>query len=323
MEVVRLANTDLEVSQACMGTMTFGSQADLEESRRMVDRCLDAGINFFDTANVYNQGRSEEIVGELLGARRTDVVLASKVRGKMQGPPSYSGLSREGIRRGIEESLRRLRTDYLDIYYLHQPDYDVPIEETLQTVEELRQEGKIRYPAVSNYSAWQICEIHWLCEKNGYEPPWIVQPMYNLTARGIEQEYLAFAERRGISNVCYNPLAGGLLSGKQKKGQSPLPGTRFDGNKMYLGRYWHDEYFDAVEELSRIAQVAGLSLVQLAIRWLSQQAGAHCIILGASKLEQLEENLRALEIQALDSSRLEACDQVWQRLRGPAPIYNR
>ena len=190
-------------------------------------------------------------------------------------------------------------------------------------IEELRQEGKIRYPAVSNYSAWQMCEIHWLCEKNGYEPPWISQPMYNLTARGIEPEYLAFTERRGISNVCYNPLAGGLLTGKQKRGQTPLPGTRFDGNEMYLGRYWHDQYFDAVDELGRIAQEAGLSLVQLAIRWLTQRKGADCIILGASKLEQLEENLRAFESPALEASQLEACDRAWQHLRGPTPIYNR
>ncbi len=323
METVRLSDTNLEVSRACMGTMTFGSQADVEESRRMVDCCLDAGVNFFDTANVYNQGRSEEILGEVLGARRADIVLASKVRGRMEGPPAYGGLSRKAIRRGIEESLRRLGTDYLDIYYLHQPDQDVPVEETLQVIEELRQEGKIRYPAVSNYSAWQMCEIHWLCEKNSYEPPWIAQPMYNLTARGIEQEYLAFTERRGISNVCYNPLAGGLLTGKQKRGQAPLPGTRFDGNKMYLGRYWHDQYFDAVDELGRIAQEAGLSLVQLAIRWLTQQKGADCIILGASRLEQLEENLRALDAPALEAGQLEACDQAWQHLRGPTPIYNR
>lgn len=323
MESVRLSNTDLEVSRVCMGTMTFGSQADLEESRNMVNRCLDAGVNFFDTANVYNQGRSEKILGEVLGARRADIVLASKVRGKMQSPPAYEGLSRASIHRGLDESLRGLKTDYLDIYYLHQPDYDAPIEETLQVMEELRQDGKIRYPAVSNYSAWQMCEIHWLCEKNGYEPPWISQPMYNLTARSIEQEYLAFTEHRGISNVCYNPLAGGLLTGKQKKGQTPLQGTRFDGNKVYLGRYWHDEYFDAVDQLRRIAQETGLSLVQLAIRWLAQQKGADCLILGASRLGQLEENLRALDAPALEESQLEACDQVWQSLRGPTPTYNR
>ena len=323
METIRLTHTDLQISRACMGTMTFGSQADLEESQRMTDRCLDAGVNFFDTANVYNQGLSEEILGKTLGAKRSKVVLASKVRGKINGPPAYGGLSRAAIRRAIEESLRRLGTDYLDLYYLHQPDDDVPIEETLDTMEGLRKEGKIRHPALSNYSAWQMCEIHWICEKNGYEPPWVAQPMYNLAARGIEQEYLAFTTRQGMSNVCYNPLAGGLLTGKQRKGQDPLAGSRFDGNQMYLSRYWHDEYFDTVEELRTVARQAGISLVQLSIRWLLQQNGADCVILGASKLAQLEENLGALDIPALEPVHLEACDRVWKGLRGPAPAYNR
>ena len=303
--------------------MTFGSQADLGESERITNRCFDAGINFFDTANVYNQGKSEEIVGRALGARRKDVVLASKVRGAMGKPVEYAGLSRGAIRRGIEASLKRLNTDYLDIYYLHQPDYDIPIEETLEVMEELRCEGKVRYPATSNYSAWQICEIHGICEKNGYAKPWISQPMYNLTARGIEQEYLAFTKRAGITNVCYNPLAGGMLTGKQKKEAAPLPGTRFDGNQMYLKRYWHDPFFSAVDEFEEIAKEAGLSLVQLAFAWILRQQQTHCVILGASRLDQLEENLKALESPALTESRLEACDQVWRKLRGPTPIYNR
>ena len=264
MEKRQLAHTDLEVSRVCMGTMTFGSQTDLEESTRIVDRCLDEGINFFDTANVYNQGQSEEILGHILGPRRKDTVLASKVRGAMGDPIEYVGLSCEAVRKGIEGSLRRLNTDYLDIYSLHQPDDQTPIEETLDVMEELRQEGKIRYPATSNYSAWQLCEIHSICDTRGYAKPWISQPMYNLVARGIEQEYLAFTEKAGISNVVYNPLAGGLLTGKQRKDAAPLPGTRFDGNQLYLDRYWHDAYFEAVAELERIGQAAGITLVQLA-----------------------------------------------------------
>lgn len=306
-----------------MGTMTFGSQADLEESRRITDRCFDAGINFFDTANVYNQGGSERIVGQVLGSRRKDVILASKARGAMGNPVEYSGLSREAVRKAVEASLQRLNTDYLDIYYLHQPDYDTPIEETLEVMEELRREGKIRYPATSNYSAWQLCEIHGICEKNGYAKPWIAQPMYNLTARGIEQEYLAYTNRAAITNVCYNPLAGGMLTGKQKKEVAPLPGTRFDGNDMYLKRYWHDPFFSAVDEFQAIAAKAGLSLVQLALAWILRQEQAHCIILGASRLDQLEENLKALETSPLNESQMEACDSVWRKLKGPTPVYNR
>jgi aryl-alcohol dehydrogenase-like predicted oxidoreductase len=240
----------------------------------------------------------------------------------MGDPVQYAGLSRHAIRRAIEESLRRLNTHWLDIYYLHQPDGETPIEETLGALEELRVEGKIRYPATSNYAAWQIGEMHAICEGKRWAKPWISQPMYNLLARGIEQEYLAFTARAGVTNVVYNPLAGGLLTGKQSKGP-PLPGTRFDGNQLYLDRYWHDPYFDAVAELQEIARAAGLSLVQLAFAWLLQQPHAHCIILGASRLEQIEENLAALETPSLDADTLAGCDRVWRKLRGPAPNYNR
>ena len=191
MERRRIANTDLEVSRACMGTMTFGSQTDVDGARAMVDLCLERGVDFFDTANVYNGGRSEEVLGEVLGDRRRDIVLASKVRNPMGNPVEYTGLSRDAIRRGIEASLRRLGTDYLDIYYLHLPDYDVPMEESLAALEELRVEGLIRYPATSNYSAWQMCEMFAIREREGWAKPWIAQPMYNLAARGIELENLA------------------------------------------------------------------------------------------------------------------------------------
>lgn len=323
MKRVELAHTDLEVSRVCMGTMTFGSQTDGAAAARMVDRCIEAGIDFFDTANVYNQGRSEEILGAALGSRRSEVVLASKVRGAMGDPVAYSGLSRAAVRRALEESLRRLGTDYLDIYYLHQPDPDTPIEETLEVMEELRVEGKIRYPATSNYAAWQMCEMHAIGEKNGYARPWIAQPMYNMLARGIEQEYLAFTRRTGISNVVYNPLAGGLLTGKQRKGAAPLPGTRFDGNELYLDRFWHDAYFDAVAEAAEIARSAGLTSIQLAFAWLLQQEQTHCVIVGASSIDQLEENLAALSAPRLDAAQLAACDRVWRGLRGPTPSYNR
>ncbi|WP_420447206.1 aldo/keto reductase [Candidatus Palauibacter sp.] len=322
MERRKLAHTDLKVSRACMGTMTFGSQTDIDTAAAMVEHCLERGVDFFDTANVYNQGLSEEILGEVLGDRRGEVILASKVCNPMGDPVEYTGLSRDAIRRGIEDSLRRLGTDYLDVYYLHLPDYDTPIEESLATLEELRLEGIIRYPATSNYSAWQMGEMFSVCEREGWAKPWIAQPMYNLAARGIEQEYLAFTERYGISNVVYNPLAGGLLTGKQSQG-APLAGTRFDGNRMYLDRFWHDEYFHAVSEVSTIARDADLTPVELALGWLREQAGADCIIVGASRLEHLEENLAAFDGPPLSADVLAACDGVWARLRGPTPNYNR
>jgi aryl-alcohol dehydrogenase-like predicted oxidoreductase len=302
--------------------MTFGSQVDESEASRIVDRCLDLGVNFFDTANVYNGGASEVIVGKALKGRRDKLVLASKVRGKMGDAANQSGLSRAAIERGIEDSLRRLQTSYLDLYYLHQPDYGVPIDESLEAMERLVKQGQVRDPASSNYSGWQVCQMQWIAAKNGYKAATVTQPMYNLLARGIEQEYLPMCKELGVSTVVYNPLAGGMLTGKQKR-DAPLPGTRFDGNQMYLGRYWHEQDFDAVGELLDIAKKAGRSPVSLALNWLLHHTATDCVILGASKLEQLEENLKAMEEEPLSADTVSACDQVWAKIRGVSPQYNR
>jgi 1-deoxyxylulose-5-phosphate synthase len=321
MEYRTLAQTDLKVSRLSFGTMPFGSQADQTASSRLVDRCLDAGINFFDTANMYNQGKAETVLGTALGDRRGRVVLASKVRCKMG--EDESGLSRAAIVKALEASLRRLGTDYLDLYYLHWPDYGVPIEETLGAMDELVRAGKVRYPAVSNFAAWQVCEILWLAEKRGTAPPRVSQPMYNLLARAIEEEYLPFCRRFGVAVIPYNPLAGGLLTGKHSADRGPLAGTRFDSNPLYQGRYWHPEYFQAVEELRQIAREAGKNLLELSFRWLLDQPQVDSIILGASRLEQLDENLKACASAPLDAATRARCDAVWKRLRGVTPQYNR
>lgn len=323
MEYRTLPQTDLRISRASFGTMPFGSQADQATSTRMVDQCLDAGINFFDTANMYNLGRAETVLGQALGARRSRVILASKVRYKMGEAPDESGLSRAAVHKALDMSLRRLGTGYLDLYYLHWPDYDTPIEETLAALDELIRAGKVRYAAVSNYAAWQICEILWLCEKKGYHAPYVSQPMYNVLARGIEDEYLPFCKRFGISVIAYNPLAGGLLTGKQSREKGPIEGTRFDKNTLYVGRYWHDDYFAAIEELRSVARESGKTLVELALQWLLSQDQVDSVILGASRPEQLAENLKACENRRLDGSILTRCDEVWKRLRGVTPRYNR
>ncbi|MGO8787400.1 MAG: aldo/keto reductase [Terriglobia bacterium] len=323
MEFRTLPKTGLKVSRLSFGTMTFGSQTDEATAHRIVDCCLDAGINFLDTANVYNRGAAETLVGKTLKGRRDKVILASKVRGKMGDAPDEEGLSRAAMHKAIDASLMRLGTDYLDVYYLHQPDYATPIEETLDAMEELVRAGKVRFPAVSNYAAWQVAEILWICEKRGYQPYFVSQPMYNPIARGIEDEYLPFCRRFGVAVVPYNPLAGGLLTGKHSRQGGPTPGTRFDGNKMYQDRYWLDDDFAAVEELRSIAAEAGKNLVELALQWLLSQPLVDSIILGASRLEQLQENLKAAEGGRLDSTVLERCDAVWKRLRGITPKYNR
>ena len=323
MEYRLLAHTDLEVSRLCFGTMTFGSQAAQLAADRMVDCCLAAGINFFDTANMYNRGRAEEILGKALGSRRAQVVLASKVRYPWGDAPDEVGLSRAAMIKALDASLQRLGTHYLDLYYLHQPDYDVPIEETLATMDEFVRAGKVRYPAVSNFAAWQVCEIQWISEKKGLKPPYVSQPMYNLLARGIEEEYLPFCRRFGVAVVPYNPLAGGFLTGKHTRGSKPEAGSRFDKNTLYLNRYWHDDYFAAVDELASIAVAAGKTLVELSLQWLLTQQQLDSVILGASRLEQLEENLEACQGGPLDAATLERCDAVWKRLRGITPKYNR
>ncbi len=322
MQKKTLTHTDLNVSRACFGTMTFGSQVDEAAAMRIVDRAIDAGVNFFDTANVYNGGVSETIVGKTLKGRRDKVILASKVRGKMGDGPDDSGLSRAAIHKAIDASLRRLGTDYLDLYYLHQPDYNVRIEESLAAMDELVRAGKVRYPACSNYAAWQMTQILSIADKQGYKPAVITQPMYNLLARGIEPEYVPMCKEFGVSMVVYNPLAGGLLTGKQSR-EAPIAGTRFDKNDMYLNRYWYDAYFDAVQELAVIARNAGRSMVSLSLNWLLHHTATDCIILGASRIEQLEENLKTFDDGALSPETVAACDGVWAKLRGVTPQYNR
>lgn len=323
MEYRRLAHTDLAVSRVCFGAMTFGAQTGEDDARRMVDTAIENGVNFFDTANNYNDGRSEEILGEILKGRRDRVVLASKVFNKMGDGPDDAGLSRGAVLKQIDRSLARLRTDYLDIYYLHSPDWSVPIEETLEAMDRLVRAGKVRYPASSNYAGWQVAQMMCISGQRGYKAPYVSQPMYNLLARGIEQEYLAMCKAYEVSTVVYNALAGGLLTGKQQRDR-PLAGTRFDNNPMYLNRYWHPAYFDAVDRLREIARLAGRPAVDLALSWLLHHTTADCVLLGASKPEQLAMNLEAVERSApLAPVTVEAVDDVWAGLRGVTPKYNR
>lgn len=316
----RTLNGGLAVSRVCLGTMTFGGQTDRETAGRMVDFAIDKGVNFFDTANVYTSGESERMLGEILGPRRNSNVLASKVANRVGD--EMPGLSRAAILAAVENSLTRLRTDYLDIYYLHQPDYSVPIDESLEAMHTLVQQGKVRFVASSNFASWQIVKMLHVAANNSFERATITQPMYNLLARRIEDEYLPMCREFGIATVVYNPLAGGLLTNKHQPA-SPLPGTRFDGNQMYLNRYWNEMNFAAVSRLSDIAAQCGRSTVSLALNWLLHHTPTDCIILGASKFDHLEYNLKACEDGILPRESVAACDDVWQVLRGAAPKYNR
>ena len=317
-----LPRTQLAVSRVCLGTMTFGGQTDEVTAVAMVELALERGINFFDTANVYNAGASETILGKALKGRRERAMIASKCAGKMGPAPDQAGLSRAAILRAAEESLRRLQTDYLDLYYLHRPDYLVPVEESLAAMGQLVREGKVRHVAVSNFAAWQIVRMLAAAGSKALPEVGVVQPMYNVLARGIEQELLPMCRDYGLGTVIYNPLAGGLLTGKQRFA-APLPGTRFDQNQAYLDRYWHEQNFAAVQELAEVARVGGRSLVSLALNWALHHTPIDSVIVGASQIAQLEENLRAAGEGALSAETVAAIDRIWARLRGPSPNYNR
>ncbi len=319
MEFRVLGKTNLKVSRVSMGTMTFGGSVTADESVRIVDACLHSGINFFDTANVYNLGQAESALGRALRGRRHQVVLATKVGIRMGDEPDDAGLGRAAIRKAIHGSLTRLGTDCVDLYYLHRPDPGTRIDETLAVMDELVREGKVRYPAISNYPAWQALEMLWKCDNHGYTPPTVSQPMYNVVARRIEDEYLPFCRQYGMGVVVYNPLAGGLLTGKHHFEQAPAQGTRFDGNRMYQDRYWHREYFEAVDRLAAIAQERGLLLPDLAFRWLLSQPAVDSVLLGASSLAQLEQNLAACRQPPLEADVLHECGAAWPALRGVAP----
>jgi aryl-alcohol dehydrogenase-like predicted oxidoreductase len=312
-----------EIGQVVLGAMTFGSQVDAAEAEQMVTVARDHGVRMFDTSNNYNGGVSEEILGRAVKAFRHDVLLASKVGSTVdQADPELVGLRRTAIVRAVEDSLRRLDTDYLDLYYFHRPDWSTPIEESLEAAETLVTSGKVRHIGQSNFAAWQVTEMRCLAQRRGWAPVRVGQVMYNLLARRVETEYAACSQHFGLVNIVYNPLAGGLLTGKHDYDSDVAPGTRFTKD-MYRQRYWNTQQFAAVQRLRDVATEAGLSLVELALRWLRDQPVTDAILVGASTTTQLQANLRAIDGGPLDSDTLAACDAVWNDLGGVAPHYNR
>ncbi len=322
MEQRPLGKTGLQVSRIALGTMTFGGQVDEAGAASMVDYALDQGVNFIDTANAYAGGESERILGKILGGRRDRVVLATKVGIKTGDAPNQQGLSAAAIAHAIEESLRRLQTDYVDLYYLHQPDYKVGLEESLGALDRLVRSGKVRFLGASNYASWQVCRMLWLAAQNTWQPVRVVQPMYNVIVRGIEQELLPFCKEFGLATVVYNPLAGGLLTNKQRPA-APISGSRFERMPVYKDRYWHGVNFEAVHELGEAAKAEGRSPTSLALGWLLHHSPADCVLVGASNLNQLRENLEAATHDPLSEATLPVCENVWQKLRGVQPQYNR
>ena len=295
MEYKNLGQTGVKVSQLCFGTMSFGDIADEAESAKMFHRCREVGINFFDCANVYAGGRSEEILGDLIADCRDELIITTKVASGTGDDINQRGTSRRHIQLSVEESLRRLKTERIDIYFLHHYDPDTPIEESLRALDDLVHQGKILYPAVSNWSAWQLMKAQGIAKYEGLSRIECIQPMYNLVKRQAEVEILPLAQHENIGVIPYSPLGGGLLTGKYSLSQKPDAG-RLVTNHMYNIRYGVDAYYQTATDFSAHAQENGYHPATLAVAWVMANPAVTAPIIGARNLEQLEASLAALEI---------------------------
>ena len=304
MEYRVLGRTGVKVSQLCFGTMSFGSTADEETSAAMFHRCREAGINFFDCANVYAGGRSEEILGKLIADCRDELVITTKVASAAGDDVNASGLSRRHILMAVEDSLRRLGTDRIDVYFFHKFDDDTPIEESLRAVDDLVRHGKILYPAVSNWAAWQIAKALGISALEGLARFECIQPMYNLAKRQAEVEILPLAQAERMGVIPYSPLGGGLLTGKYSTESRPDSG-RLVENQMYMRRYGPAAYYEIAERFAAHAQERGLHPATLAVAWVMSHPAITAPIIGARNVEQLEASLAALEVAMTDEWRAE------------------
>lgn len=321
MEYTNLAGTGLNVSRICLGTMTFSGQLNEQNSIKVIKHALDNGINFIDTADIYNGGQSEIITGKGIKGCRKNVILASKVGGPSGPGPNDKGLSRKHIISSVENSLKRLNTDYLDIYYMHAPDPLTPFEETMEAMTSLVKSGKVRYIGISNFAAWQLMDALWICDKRNLIAPSVTENVYNSITRGIESELVPCIKQNKVGLVIYNPIAGGLLSGKHSK-DHPVENSRFSDLGGYYQRYWNDDSFQAIGKLTQIAQSHGMKLLELALRWCISYNYVNSVIIGVSRLEHLKQNLAYLEKGPLSNEILLQCDEVWKELRGSRFSYH-
>jgi len=297
-----LGKTGVEVSELCLGTMSFGGVADKEESSKMFNASRDAGINFFDCANVYEKGLSEEILGDLISGSRDQLVITSKVYFPMGDDVNSRGGSRKHIMTAVHESLRRLKTDYIDIYFLHRFDDFTPIEETLRAMDDLISSGKILYLGASNFAAWQIAKALGISANNGWSRFECIQPMYNLVKRQAEVEILPMALSENVSVMSYSPLGGGLLSGKYGVNKRPTDGRLID-NKMYAERYSDPAMYKIAENLILLANEQNCSPISLAIAWVASHPAITAPIIGGRNVEQLEPSLKSLDIDMTEELR--------------------
>jgi aryl-alcohol dehydrogenase-like predicted oxidoreductase len=317
MEYRQLGTSGLQISALTLGTMTFGGlgnfakvgDTDLAGAKRQIDMCLDAGVNLIDTADVYSTGGSEEIVGDALVGKRDDVLVATKVRMRMGDGPNMEGLSRHHVISGCEASLRRLRTDHIDLYQIHEWDGLTPLEETLGALRYLVDTGKVRYVGVSNYAGWQLMKALGIAERD-HLPRFVSQQIYySLQERSAEYELLPLATDQGLGTLVWSPLAGGLLSGKYRRGQDAPAGTRQLAGWDEPPVYDEDKLYDTIEVLVGVAEAHGVSAAQVALAWLLTRPTISSVIVGARTDEQLADNLKAAELTLSDED-LAKLDEV-------------
>lgn len=323
MEFRKLGRTGLKVSEICLGTALFGAPTDEDEAHRMLDLFLDRGGNFVDTADVYSAwdddswaGRSEEMIGTWLAAsgKRHEIVLATKARSAMSDLPNDQGLSRRHLMDAVEASLRRLQTDFIDLYQTHSMDTDTPIEETMRALDDLVRQGKVRYVGCSNYSAWRLCQALSASDRADVVRYECLQPVYNLLQReGFERDTADLIREEGLAVIPYSPQAAGFLTGKYKAGQEPPPNTRAASNDR-MRRHFTDANFELVEEMERIGQGHGKTVGHVALAWHLSNPLITAPILGARNAAQLEESLGAagFRLQEEEMSRLNALTE-WRQ----------
>jgi aryl-alcohol dehydrogenase-like predicted oxidoreductase len=294
MEYRHLGRSGLQVSVVGLGCNNFGMRCDFDQSKDVVHRALDAGITLFDTADVYGgQGKSEEFLGKILKGRRQEVVLATKFGMKMGDGPHKSGGSRKYIMSAVEDSLRRLDTDYIDLYQLHRPDPETPIDETLRALDDLVRSGKVRYIGNSNFAGWQAAEAHYVAKQANLTPFISAQNEYNLLDRRIEGELVPACNAYGLSILPYFPLASGFLTGKYRQGQEMPAGTRLANAGPMAARVLNDKNYETLGKLEAFADARGKAMLDLAIGWLASLSHVGSVIAGATKPEQIDQNVAA------------------------------
>lgn len=304
MDYKLLGNTGVKVSPLCFGTMTFGWGADQKTSSAIFHRCLEAGINFFDCANVYAGGRSEEILGALIADCRDEIVLTTKFFGGVGEDINARGASRYHMRQAVEASLRRLNTDRIDVYFIHHFPTDIPLEKVLRSLDDLVRQGKILYPAASNFAAWQVAKALGISAARGWSRFEVLQPMYNLVKRQAEVEILPMAQSENLGVIPYSPLGGGLLTGKYGPGKKPDEG-RLTDNPMYQKRYGREWVYDVAGNFTQFAHEHGYEPAALAAAWVGSHPAVTAPIIGARNLEQLEGSLKSLDIDMTAELRAE------------------